>query len=185
MEDLLLTKIILSVLAVAFLVAQFITGYRNAAALRDANIAYEKSQKWMATNYPEEYYGRRQASDDSNPWDVSRMEQVYQGNGVSSSPVLSKSDHQIFHCSQRSGSPAFSIHGDKVYRGSQVSGNPVATISGDAVYLGHAYSGTPLATISGKVVYKGKAYSGTPLATASSERDKELLAAAALKLLGH
>lgn len=175
--------VIFSVLSVLFLISQFITGYRNAAALRDSNIAYEKSQKWMATNYPDEYY--KQEADPDNPWEVSNMEQVYQGNGVSSSPVLSKSDHQIFNGSQRSGTPEYSIHGDKIYRGSQMSGNPVATISGDSVYLGNAYSGNPLATISGKQVYQGKNYSGTPLATASSAKDKELLAAAALKALGH
>jgi hypothetical protein len=133
----------------------------------------------------EDFEARGQEWIEPDYFSVSNMEQVYQGNGGSSAPVLSKSDHQIFNGSGRSGTPAYSIHGDKIYRGSMVSGNPVATISGDSVYLGNAYSGNPLATISGNQVYQGKSYSGTPLATASSAKDKELLAAAALKALGH
>ena len=178
-----LILVVFSALSIFFICHQAWLGWTLAKKCREADAAAAKSRDWLFRNYPDQYY--RQYADPANPWDVSRMEQVYQGNGASSSPVLSKSDHQIFGGSQRSGAPVFSIHGDKIYRGSAMSGNPVATISGDAVYLGNAYSGTPLATISGKQVYQGKNYSGTPLATTSSAEDKELLAAAALRALGH
>jgi hypothetical protein len=172
------------VLSVVYLVAQFRESYKSIMEHRRISAEGDKAREWLEANCGGAY-STSGGYEYRNHWEVSEMEQAYEGNGVSSSPMLSKSDHQIFLGSGRSGAPVFSIHGDKIYRGSSMSGTPVATISGDSVYLGNAYSGNPLATISGKRVYQGKNYSGTPLATASSAKDKELLAAAALRALGH